>query len=502
MAFLRDDAVNRTLQLTEKWNSQGNLRMSGHTDHTKLAQRLAKFGQQQVYTFYEKLTPSQKDELDRQVASIDWALVQTLVETVVEHPQPFAVPANVEPAPYFPHVPTDLAMGEKYRLARQRGEELLRQGKVAAFVVAGGQGTRLGWEGPKGTFPATPIKRKPLFQCFAEFLRALGQRAENPIPFYIMTSTMNHGTTVEFWKVHNYFGLTQDQVMFFSQDMLPAVGFDGRVLLETDHTLALSPNGHGGSLLALHKSGALADMARRGIEQISYFQVDNPIVRCVDPLFIGLHDLEKADMSSKMLPKAAPREKLGNLCLVDGKFSIIEYSDLPDHLAEARLPDGSLKFLAGSIALHAIRVDFVQRLNATGFALPYHRAEKKVPCIDLTTGQTVKPEKPNAVKMETFVFDALPLTERSIVYQTDRIDEFAPIKQPSGVDSPDSAREIMTQRNIGWLEAAGISVPKKPDGQPDCTVEMAASFAIYPEDVAEKKSRICPIQPGADVYLN
>lgn len=476
--------------------------MSEAMNHAQLTATLNAFAQRHVYTFYDKLSAEKKLELDRNVASVDWHLVQQLVETVVKNPQPFALPEQIEPAPYFPNLPTIPATKEKYRLAKQRGEELLRQGKIASFVVAGGQGSRLGWEGPKGTFPATPVKRKPLFQCFAEFLLELGRRAGKPVPFYIMTSTANHAVTVDFWKAHRYFGMGADQVMFFPQDMLPAVGFDGRVLLETDHTLALSPNGHGGSLLALHKSGALANMAQRGIEQISYFQVDNPIVRCVDPLFIGLHDLEMADMSSKMLPKAEPKEKLGNLCVVDGKYTIIEYSDLPDHLAQARLPDGSLKFLAGSIALHAIRVDFVQRLNATGFALPYHRAEKKVPCVDLTTGQPIKPEKPNAVKMETFVFDALPLTSHSIVYETDRIDEFAPIKQPSGVDSPESARQIVTQRNANWLTAAGITVPKKPDGQPDCTIEIAASFAIYPEDVAAKKSIIPAIQPGANVYLD
>ncbi len=476
--------------------------MSESINHQQLAEQLATGGQDHVYAFYDRLTPENKQILDHQVAAVDWKLVANLVNTVVKHPQPFTIPDDIEPAPYFPHVPADAAMRDKYRQARERGEKLLQAGKIAAFVVAGGQGSRLGWDGPKGTFPGTPVLRKPLFQCFAEFLRQLGRRAGKPVPFYIMTSTANHAVTVDFWKAHRYFGMAADQVSFFPQDMLPAVGFDGRVLLETDHSLALSPNGHGGSLLALHKSGALADMISRGVEQISYFQVDNPIVRCVDPLFMGLHDLEKSDMSSKMLPKAEPKEKLGNLCVVDGKYTIIEYSDLPDRFAEARLPDGSLKFLAGSIALHAIRVDFVQRLNTAGFALPYHRAEKKVACIDPATGLAIKPEKPNAVKMETFVFDALPLTQRSMVYQTDRLDEFAPIKQPSGVDSPESARQIMTQRNANWLAAAGISVPLGPDGRPDCTIEIAPSFAIYPEDVAAKKSTIPAIQPGANVYLD
>ncbi len=469
--------------------------------HIALRQLVAQHGQQHIYTFYEQLTPIQKQQLDEQVAGVDWALVSSLVETVVKHPQSHALPADVQPAPFFPHQPKTSHDAQLYQQARLRGEDLLKKGRVAAFVVAGGQGSRLGWDGPKGTFPATPIKQKPLFQCFAEYLLALQAKYGPAIPFYIMTSPANHKATTEFFAHHRNFGLKPDQLMFFPQDMLPAVGMDGRALLESPHSLALSPNGHGGSLLALKKSGALTDMAHRGIEHISYFQVDNPIVRCVDPLFIGLHDLQGSQMSSKMLPKAFGKEKLGNFCIVNGKMTIIEYSDLPDELAEQRNSDGSLRFLAGSVALHAIRRDFIESLNAHGFALPYHRADKKVPCIDLATGKAIKPEKTNGIKMETFVFDALPLADKTIVYEADRVDEFAPIKQPDGIDSIVSSKAITTQRNAQWLEAAGINIPKKPDGTPDCIIEIAASFAINAQDVAAKRGKVPSIAPGASIYL-
>ncbi|MCL5945790.1 MAG: UDPGP type 1 family protein [Planctomycetes bacterium] len=470
-------------------------------DHATLLAQVTAVGQQHVFAFYHQLNTPQQAELDRQVAALDWTLVAELIRTVVLHPQPFKLPDHIEPAPYFLHTPRDATMREKYRLARTRGEELLRKNKIAAFVVAGGQGSRLGWNGPKGTFPATAVKNKPLFQCFAEYLRAMELRFKAVIPFYIMTSTANHRATVDFWAKSNFFGLPSDQIMFFPQGMLPAVSLDGKVLLETPGTLALSPNGHGGSLLALHKSGALADMQRRGITHISYFQVDNPIVRCVDPLFIGLHDMEQADMSSKILPKLSSQEKLGNMCLVDGKMTVIEYSDFPDTLAEQRTADGALRFRAGSIALHAIRCEFVQRLNARGFALPYHRAEKKVPCVDIVTGKIWKPEKSNAIKMETFVFDALPLADRSMVYETDRLDEFAPIKNAEGVDSIASSRQITTLRNSRWLEAAGVKVPRQPDGAPDCTIEIAASFALYPEDIKARRVHLPTIKHGDQVYL-
>ncbi len=475
--------------------------MSKQPDHASLTAQLTAIGQSHLYAFYDQLGPTEKVELDRQISTMDWPLLAELIRTVVLHPEPMMLSENIEPASYFEHKPLNSARLEQYRHARYIGEQLLRNNQVAAFVVAGGQGSRLGWDGPKGTFPATPIKNKPLFQCFAEYIRAMELRFHCIIPFYIMTSTANHQATADFWNKHHFFGLPESQVMFFSQDMLPAVSLDGKVLLETPGTLALSPNGHGGSLLALHKSGALADMQRRGIIQISYFQVDNPIVRCVDPLFLGLHEMEQSDMSSKILPKVSSREKLGNICLVNGKMTVIEYSDLPDTLAEQRTADGQLRFRAGSIALHAIRRDFVQRLNARGFALPYHRAEKKVQCVDISTGKTIKPEKPNAVKMETFVFDALPLANRSIAYETSRMDDFAPIKNAEGVDSIASSREITTRRNSQWLEAAGIKVPRKADGTPDCTIEIAPSFALYPEDVMAKISAVPAIGPGTQLYL-
>jgi UDP-N-acetylglucosamine/UDP-N-acetylgalactosamine diphosphorylase len=472
-----------------------------HIDHNKLMEKTADAGQSHIFKFYDSLSDAQKHNLDQQAAAIDWELIARLVTEVVLKPEAFKLPPNIEPAPCFPYAPADDEMRDRYTMARQRGVTLLREGKIAAFVVAGGQGTRLGWPGPKGTFPATPIRKKPLFQCFVEYIRAMEARHHTTIPFYVMTSTINHAATVDFFKQHHYFSMPESQIMFFSQDMLPAVGFDGKVLLESPSSMALSPNGHGGSLLALQKSGALSDMRRRGVTQISYFQVDNPIVRCVDPLFIGLHDLHDADMSSKMLPKAFGKEKLGNFCLVDGKVTVIEYSDLPDALSEARLPDGQLKFRAGSIALHAIRRSFVEQLNAHGFALPYHRAEKKVPHIDLATGQPVNPVKPNAVKMETFVFDALPMAQNSIIYETDRIDEFAPIKNAEGVDSPSSAADIMTRRNASWLEFAGIQIPRRADGSPNAVIELSASFAIYPEDVVDKYNRVPTIKPCEQIYL-
>ncbi len=477
----------------------------GYMDEIKyadLAARLNRIGQAHVFRFWQHLTPEQQADFAAQLESLDWALIDRLVHEIVKHPAKFTISGAVQPAPYYENKPADPARQAKMAAAFKRGEELLRQGQIAAFVVAGGQGTRLGWDGPKGTFPATPVQKKPLFQCFAEYLLALGERYGHDIAFYIMTSPQHDAPTRAFWQQNNFFGMKPDNVVFFPQDQMPAIGFDGKVLLERQDSLALSPNGHGGSLMALWKSGAIADMKRRGITQISYFQVDNPIVRCIDPMFIGLHDLDGAQMSSKMLPKAFGKEKLGNFCLLDGKMTVIEYSDLPDDLAEQRLPNGELRFRAGSIALHAIRVDFVEEINSGGgFALPFHRAEKKIACIDLDTGTPHKPRHPNAVKLETFVFDGLPLTRTSIIYETDRLDEFAPIKQAEGIDSPATSEAWTTQRNAQWLEAAGVTIPRKDDGTPDCVIEIAPGFALYPEDIQGRAWGIPPVMPTERMYL-
>jgi UDP-N-acetylglucosamine/UDP-N-acetylgalactosamine diphosphorylase len=238
-----------------------------------------------------------------------------------------------------------------------------------------------------------------------------------------------------------------------------------------------------------------------GIEYISYFQVDNPLINIFDPLFVGLHMMNKADMSSKALVKAGPFEKVGNFCLVDGRVKVIEYSDLSDELAEKKNPDGSFVFSLGSIAIHIISRVFVEQLSVKGFALGYHRAVKKIPHVDLQTGEKIEPQKPNGIKLETFVFDALPLAEASIILETIRSEEFAPVKNAVGTDSPQITRKMMITRAASWLTQAGIKIPTKPDGSIDCRIEVAPSFALCKEDISEKKDKIPPIESGDTIYL-
>ncbi len=488
--------------------------------HAAAVQTLAAVDQSHALKFYDELDDAQRDQLLTQIEGIDWPEIARLIQSHVLNTPSLHIPTNIDPAPCYPHVPAD-DQTDHYTKAKSLGEKLIRNGNVAAFTVAGGQGTRLGWDAPKGTFPATPVTGRPLFGVLADYINKAQKKYNTVIPWYVMTSPANHQPTVDFFKENDFFGLAPNNVIHFPQAMMPAIGLTGdnrgKALLANKHSLALSPNGHGGSLKALNTSDAINDMKSRGVTQISYTQIDNPTVHVIDPLFIGLHALDNAQMSSKMLPKTGPKEKLGNFCLADNKMTVIEYSDLPDELAFQTNPDGSLRFRAGSIAIHMIQVAFVEDLSTspTGFALPFHRAEKKVPCIDLNTGAPAASKGAdnsgvsggNAVKFETFVFDALPLCDNSILYETDRVEEFAPIKnadtedgQPDATDSPASSKQLQSQRAARWLQTHNITIPRNADGQVNAKIEISPLTAIAPDDLAAIDLPK-EINPGESVVL-
>ncbi|MEN6427980.1 MAG: UTP--glucose-1-phosphate uridylyltransferase, partial [Phycisphaerales bacterium] len=346
----------------------------------------------------------------------------------------------------------------------------------------------------------SPIKNKTLFRIFAETIAAVSQRYGAVCPWYIMTSPLNHEPTLAIFEADNFYSLDPRNVFIFQQGTLPNFGLDGRILLAEKDQIARSPDGHGGCIRALARSGALADMKNRGVEHLTYWQVDNPLVRLFDPLFVGLHVLDGAQMSSKAVIKTGPKEKVGNFCLVDGKVTVIEYSDLPDKLAEMRRPDGSLAFQLGSIAIHIIDTAFVEHLNTKGHTLPLHRAVKKVPHID-ADGRRVEPKEPNGVKLESFIFDAIPLAQRSIILEIARGEQFAPVKNATGEDSAEVTHRMMIERAAAWLESAGVKVPRKPDHSPDCVIEIAPSFALDAEDIPAKRDQIPPIHSGDKLYL-
>jgi len=461
---------------------------------------LRKHNQGHLLAFWGQLDAAQRQNLLAQIEELDFSEMDGWVTNYIKKSTPAAIPADFAPAWSYSPIPASPEQERKYDKAIELGRELISAGKVAAFVVAGGQGTRFGFDEPKGNFPISPVKNKTLFQISAETIAAVSEKYQTVCPWYIMTSPLNYAETREIFQSNDYYGLRGNDVFILQQGTLPNFSFDGKILLSSNSNIACSPNGHGGSLKALYQSGALEDMKSRGVEFISYFQVDNPLINIFDPLFIGLHALDEAEMSSKALIKTEPKEEFGNCCLVDGKVTVIEYSDLPDELAEKRNPDGSLVFNLGSIAIHIINCTFVERLNVKGFTLPLHRAVKKIPHID-PQGKLIEPAEPNGIKLESFVFDALPLASKSIILQTLRSEEFSPVKNTTGANSPETVREMMVARAADWLESAGLTVPRRDDRSVDCLIEIAPSFALEKDDIKAKLNQIPEIKPKDKLYL-
>jgi UDP-N-acetylglucosamine/UDP-N-acetylgalactosamine diphosphorylase len=453
------------------------MREAASLDVETLRRRAATYGQGHLFTFFDQLPPQQQRELLNDIMQIDFATVAQQASPAVSAAAPVMVD-RLAPAEAWPHAPPP-GQEDLYRAARQRGAQILRRGEVAAMTVAGGQGTRLGFEGPKGAFPISPVKRKPLFQLFAETIRWAQRHYDVRSPWYIMTSSATDAATRTFFAEHGAFGLSRDDIIFFQQGVMPALDRDGKILLAERHRVALSPDGHGGSLTALARSGALADMRARGVEALSYFQVDNPLVQPFDPLFLGMHAEMRAQVASLTISKADDLERVGNFARYDGRLWVIEYSDLPEELARARTPDGRRKFDLANIAIHVFARDFLDGLTSDGgsLSLPWHRAAKKVPYVDLTTGQKVEPDQPNAVKLERFVFDALPLAERTLLLQAERGEVFSPVKNATAVDSVETARRDMVRRAARWLQTCSVSVPFTPDGEPDCLIEISPLLA-------------------------
>ena len=467
-----------------------------------LIQEFERAGQGHVFAFYNELAPEAQQALLAEAAEIDLAEVDHLTRTLLAQGGAASLDlTGLAPAPYERR-PENGGDAAAWSAAKTAGEAALRGGRVAAFTVAGGQGTRLGYDGPKGTFPVTPIHHKTLFQVFAEKVRAAGARYGKPIHWFIMTSHVNHAPTESFFKKNGYFGLSSTQVHFFRQGRMPAVTPAGKILLETKGSIAMSPDGHGGSLRALERSGALDLMEKEGIDILSYFQVDNPLVRGIDPTFIGWHVLRGSEMSSKMVAKAYAGEKVGHFCTQNGQSIVIEYSDLPKSYQDEIDPaTGALRYIAGSIAIHILDTKFIRRMARGSDSLPFHRADKKIPTID-AAGNPVKPEKANGVKFEMFVFDALPFAAKPVIIETPRADDFSPVKNAEGVDSPKTCVDDQLRQFARWFKANGAVVPTDASGLPAFPIEVSPLFGYDEDSFAEAWKKLAP-KPAvaASLYL-
>lgn len=442
---------------------------------------LAEVGQIHLVNFWQELSSSQQDNLVEQISAIDWSLIRELVATkfsgvgheISNLEPPIAVRAN----------------GDGVSWSRSDAEEVgvqaLRAGAIAAVIVAGGQGTRLGFAHPKGMLPIGPISNRTLFQIFADRLRATGRRYGVRIPLYLMTSDATHTETKHYFESNHYLGLDPSDVIIFKQGTMPAVdAATGKCLLTSPSQLALSPDGHGGTLTALQKSGCLDDAEARGVEHLAYIQVDNPLAQLCDPVFLGHHLLAESEMTTQVVKKRYPLEKVGNVVRIGDTVQIVEYSDLPEHLATQTDERGELRLWAGNIAVHLFQLTFLRRSLSEADSLPFHRAMKQVSCID-ESGRVIKSTKPNAVKFERFIFDLLPNAKNALVVEAESSTAFAPVKNAAGseTDTAELSRAACSALHSSWLKEVGFKVA---DG---IRVEINPMYAL---DTAELASRLKP----------
>ena len=449
----------------------------------ELLDRLRPYGQEHLLAFWDELTPAQRDRLARQILALDLAAINELSQTVQQAAQWSALAARAEAPPAF----RLSGVGNPFSRedAAKRGEAAIRAGKLGVIIVAGGQGTRLGFHHPKGTYAIGPVSGATLFQIHCERIVARARRYGVAIPLYLMTSPATHDETVACFRAERNFGLPDKDVHIFCQGTMPAIDAKTRkLLLSEKDSLALSPDGHGGTLAALASGGCLDDMRQRGIEHLFYTQVDNPLVSIAEPGFVGYHLLAHSQVTLQVVAKRTSRAKLGNVVVIDGRLQIIEYSDLnplSDEIVERKLPDGGRLFWAGSIGVHMFERAFLESVVDNAKALPFHIASKAVPFL-AADGHRVQPREPNAIKFERFIFDLLPWAETGVVVEVDEDRSFAPVKNAPGeaLDSPEYVQRLMMSQHREWLRAAGAVAS---DGIP---VEISPLFGQSAEEVRER----------------
>ena len=450
-----------------------------------LVKRLERLGQDHIARLLSSEdNPLLMERIATDLEGVDIDLVERLIrgEALYEPPQGDVEPADVIPAAF--------ASSKEAFVYIRRGRELLRSGKVAALVVAGGQGSRLGIDAPKGVVGVTPVKGKSLFGLFAEKILALEHKFQCKVPWFIMTSRKNDGSTQEYFRDNAYFGLNQDRVYFFVQGMLPSVTEEGKFIIGQDGGLLMNPDGHGGTFNALQTSGSLSLMKDLGIDEIFYFQVDNPLAKVCDPLFLGLHNLSGAQMSSKVVRKSTYEEKVGVITRINNKTTLVEYTDMSDEVRYAKGSDGEMLHWTGNLAIHMIRRSFAEEITAQGTKLPFHRARKMI----IAQGPDHKPMETLGIKFEAFLFDALPMADQSITLEVMREEEFAPVKNLTGADSLESSRLLQSALHTSWLKRLGVDVV------PGISVEISPLFALDYEDLLAKAS-ILPRHIGINTFL-
>ena len=488
-------------------------------DLAALKEKYEKAEQDHVFTFYDELDTVGKEALFKQLQSIDPHRINVLADKAL-HP----TKQDEDKQPSIEPVPTEASKSLLESEAEQidkwykAGLDLVAANKVAVVLMAGGQGTRLGSSDPKGCFDIGLPSKKSLFQMQAERIskiQSLAQKhkdtEETPIvPWYVMTSGPTRKPTQRYFEDSNYFGLQKENVIIFEQGVLPCISNEGKILMETKSKVAVAPDGNGGIYNALIMSEARGDMRRRGIEHIHAYCVDNCLVKVADPVFVGLAAEKKVDIATKVVRKRAAKESVGLIVQKDGKPDVIEYSEMDKEMAEAKDSSDRLKFRAANIVNHYYSFKFFESIEEWYEKLPHHVARKKIPYMDTEKGETVKPEKPNGIKLEQFVFDVFPLVamDKFACLEVERADEFSPLKNAKGTgeDDPDTSKRDIMEQGARWLKEAGAMVVSEGD-QTGVEISPLISYVSLPCEPAHLRPptsqglriRSCPFTANRSV---
>jgi len=462
----------------------------GATLNSSLRTRLEQAGQLHVLRLWHTLDANAQQAFAQQLETIDWAELESMRRLVFQRNA--VVPAVFTPAVDLGTAvtPACLALGNPSNqpsptAAIASGSRALGDGRIGAILVAGGQGSRLGSTEPKGLYPIGPVSEQNLFEVLLGKLAAVRRRFGARVPLAIMTSSATDTLTRQFLEDRGFCGHHRSAVLVFQQHDLPALdAVTGQLLLDASDHIAMAPDGHGGMLGALARCGGLDWFSSHGVEQVVSFQVDNPLAMPLNGEFLGYHLLTHADFSTQVVRKQDPAERVGVVVESDGAYRVVEYSDLPASLAAERLADGGLKLYAGSIAVHAFSIAFLQRMAARSDSLPLHVAFKAVAHLDGGVddlGRPLVPSVPNAIKCERFIFDLMPQATRVCVVEIDAADGFAPLKNPSGAasDSPQHVHAAMQAFARRVLAKAGVAVAE------GIAVELDSAAIFDAEDVGQ-----------------
>lgn len=446
----------------------------------ELKEQYAKAKQDQVFAFYDALDGAGKAALYEQLANIDPQYINEIANKALNPAQSNDADkeSSLEPLPESATASILDSSTQDADKWYNAGLDLIAENKVAVVLMAGGQGTRLGSSDPKGCFNIGLPSNKSLFQIQAERILRIQALASSRtpdgkkvvVPWYVMTSGPTRGPTEKYFQEHKYFGLEKENVMIFEQGVLPCISNEGKILLESKGRVAVAPDGNGGIYKALVSSNVLEDMRNRGIQHIHAYCVDNCLVKVADPTFIGFSASKDVDVATKVVRKRNATESVGLILLKNGKPDVVEYSEIDKETAEAIDPKhpGVLKFRAANIVNHYYSFRFLKTSSEWANKLPHHVARKKIPYVDTEKGETIKPETPNGIKLEQFVFDVFPMLqlEKFACMEVRREDEFSPLKNArgKGVDDADTSKRDIMQQCRRWVEAVGGSVASEAEG--------------------------------------